>query len=127
MPETTVDPTTSILVGLKKALGIPAEYDAFDDDITMFANGVFSTLNQLGVGPTEGFEIDGDTQTWEQYFGETKVMNGVKTYLYMKVRLIFDPPQPSVLTSFERQVAELEWRLMVAADPKLITEEAPNE
>jgi hypothetical protein len=120
MPETTVDPKTSILVGLKKALGIDAVYDAFDPDIIMFANGVFSTLNQLGVGPTEGFELEDDSATWDQYFGDTKVMNGVKTYLYLKVRMIFDPPPANVMASMERQASEFEWRLMVAADPKFI-------
>lgn len=120
MPE-TVNPKTSILVGLKNSLGIDAEYTVFDPSIIMFANGVFATLNQIGVGPVDGFELDDETQTWADYFGATKVMNGVKTYLHLKVRVLFDPPTASnVMASMERTASELEWRLMVAADPKLI-------
>ena len=112
----------SILNSIKKLLGIDETYEAFDTDIIMHINSVFSVLNQLGVGPEEGFYITGDTQTWTDFLGDRKDIELVKSYVYMKVRLIFDPPQSSaVMESMNRAISEFEWRANVAVDPGPIT------
>jgi hypothetical protein len=105
---------SSILNDTKKILGIEADYTAFDVDITMHINGVFSTLNQLGIGPEFGFEILDDTAQWEDFLGVDPDMrlNSIKTYIYLRVRLLFDPPTTSYLiTSMQDQIRELEWRI----------------
>lgn len=108
----------SILTSIKKLLGITEEYTHFDTDIMIHINSVFNTLTQIGVGPVEGFAIDGPEDEWDEFIANDPVrLNMVKTYVYLKLRLIFDPPtSSSVLTSYEKQISELEWRLNVAAD-----------
>lgn len=107
----------SILNSIKKILGIDLEYDVYDQDIIMHINSVFSTLNQLGVGPDAGFYIEDDEQEWSAFIEDDKKINSVKTYIAMKVRLIFDPPATSfVITAFENQIKEFEWRLNVQAE-----------
>ncbi len=107
----------SILNSTKKVLGIEHDYDAFDVDITMHINSVFSTLQQLGVGPPDSFFITGPENTWDEFFGEAKNVNETKTYVYLRVRLLFDPPATSfVIASMERQIEQLEWRLLVQAE-----------
>ena len=102
----------SILEGTKKALGLEADYTPFDLDITMHINSVFLTLQQLGVGPTEGFSISGSEEKWEAFIGNNKNLNAVKTYMYLRVRLLFDPPTTSfAIESMANQVKEMEWRL----------------
>lgn len=102
----------SILTSTKKTLGISEDYTAFDEDIIMHINSVFSTLQQLGVGPVEGFSISDATTEWSEFLGDDPNLNNVKTYVYMRVRLIFDPPATSYLiTSMKNQVEELEWRM----------------
>lgn len=111
----------SILISIKKMLGIDAAYTHFDPDIIMHINSVFMILNQLGVGPEEGFAIEDDTSTWLSYVPEANFsrVEAIKTYIYLRVRLLFDPPlSSSVIESINRQIAELEWRLNVAVDPK---------
>lgn len=104
----------SILNSTKKNLGIGADYLAFDQDIIMYINSVFSTLTQLGVGPVGGFEIEDATPTWEAYLNGKPSMNFIKTYMYLRVRLLFDPPATSFLiTALEKQKEELEWRISV--------------
>ena len=106
--------STSILDSTKKVLGIDADYTAFDVDILMHINSVFSTLNQLGLGPAEGFAIEDATTTWDAFLGTDLRLNSVKTYIYLRVRLLFDPPSTSYLiTSMKEQLQELEWRLNV--------------
>lgn len=108
----------SILQSVKKMLGLPAEYDAFDIDVIMHINMVFNILNQLGVGPEEGFSIIDDTATWSDYLGDCRKLEMVKTYVYLKVRQIFDPGTSSALnTAIDNQIKELEWRLNVQVDP----------
>lgn len=106
---------TSILTSTKKTLGLAESYTAFDLDIITFINAAFSTLTDLGVGPVAGFAIEDETTTWEDYIGDlTKIdqVNTVKTYVYLRVRLLFDPPTTSYLIgAFEKQLTELEWRL----------------
>lgn len=108
----------SILTSTKKMLGIPEEYEHFDADIVMHINSVFMTLTQLGVGPAEGFTIMDEDATWNEFIQDRKTIESVKSYMYLKVRLLFDPPLSSaVLSAMERQIAEFEWRLNVAVDP----------
>lgn len=112
----------SILISIKKLLGIDEYCDHFDTDVIMHINSAFATLNQLGVGPSGGFFITDNSQTWADFIGDRTDIEFVKTYVYMKVRLIFDPPQSSaVMESMNRTISELEWRLNVAVDPAPIT------
>ena len=107
----------SILASIKKLLGIDEEYESFDPDIIMHINSVFMILNQLGVGPEEGFSITGNTETWDEFTGNELSIESVKTYMYLKVKLLFDPPTSSaVVDSVNRMISELEWRLNVASD-----------
>ena len=107
----------SILVSIKKLLGLTSEYTAFDTDVIIHINSVFMILNQLGVGPDEPFRITGVSETWSDFTTTTDV-EAVKTYVYLKVRLIFDPPLSSaVKDAISSAIAELEWRLNVQVDP----------
>ena len=107
----------SILTSIKKLLGITEEYDQFDPDIIMHINSVFMILTQLGVGPAEGFSIEDDTTVWTDFIQDVKKLESVKTYIYLKVKLAFDPPLSSaVIESMNRLINELEWRLNVAAE-----------
>lgn len=104
----------SILRTTKKALDIPEDYDVFDGNIVMHINSVFSTLNQIGIGPADGFEIENDNATWTSFIGTNTRYNSVKTYMYASVRLLFDPPGTSFLIdALKAQKDELEWRLSV--------------
>ena len=108
----------SILTSIKKMLGIMERYTIFDADIIMHINSVFATLTQLGVGPSEGFSIEDDDSTWSDFIPEGSKLESVKSYMYLKVRMLFDPPlTSSVLESMNRMASEYEWRLQVAADP----------
>ena len=107
----------SILTSIKKLLGIAEEYTQFDEDIIMHINTVFLNLTQLGVGPEEGFLIEDDVASWEDFINDNTQLQAVKTYVYLKVKLLFDPPlSSSVIESMNRMIAELEWRLNVAVD-----------
>lgn len=107
----------SILTSIKKLLGIEEEYTQFDNDIIMHINSALLNLTQLGVGPAEGFLIEDDTATWEDFIGDSNQLQAVKSYMYLKVKLLFDPPlSSSVIESMNRMIAELEWRLNVAVD-----------
>lgn len=109
--------TTSILNATKKLLGIESEYTAFDIDILMHINSTFATLHQLGVGPVNPYEIEGPDNTWDEFILDTPNINSVKTYMYMKVRLAFDPPSTSyAITAMEAQTKEYEWRLEAATN-----------
>ena len=108
---------TSILTSIKKMLGIAEDYTEFDEDIITHINSVFLNLTQLGVGPEEGFMIEDDTAVWEDFIDDSIQLQAVKTYMYLKVKLLFDPPLSSSVTeSFTRMIAELEWRLNAAVD-----------
>ena len=108
----------SILTSIKKLLGIAEEYDHFDNDIIMHINSVFMILTQLGVGPTKGFVITDSSASRDDFLPEEREkQQAVKTYMYMKVRLMFDPPTSSaVMESMNRMVSEFEWRLNAAVD-----------
>lgn len=102
----------SILTNTKKILGVTETDLSFDVDIITHINSVFSTLNQLGIGPIEGFAIADAEATWDAFLADDLRLNSVKTYMYLRVRLLFDPPATSYLiASMEKQVLELEYRL----------------
>ena len=106
----------SILDSIKKLLGIQPEYRAFDEDLIIHINTVFIILNQLNIGPEEGFMIVDGSESWDDFVkGINETM--VKTYIYLKVRLMFDPPTSGVLIdSMNNMISELEWRLYVEGD-----------
>lgn len=108
----------SILDSTKKKLGLEADYTHFDDgEIIDHINSVFADLTQLGVGPVDGFAIKDSTTTWSDYIADDMRLQSVKTYIGLRLRLIFDPPQQGgVLTSYEKQIEKLEWRLNAAAE-----------
>lgn len=102
----------SILNSTKKSLGYHPEYAAFDPEILMHINSVLSDLNDLGVGPAEGFQVTGADETWAQFLGSDLRLNAVKTYVNLRLRMIFDPPANSFTqTAFKEQIKEWEWRL----------------
>lgn len=104
----------SILKSTKKVLGIETDYDAFDEAIIMHINSVFATLTQLGIGPALGFAIEDATPVWDDFLADDLRLNNVKSYVHLRVRLIFDPPQTSYLVAaVEKQIEEHEWRLNV--------------
>lgn len=117
----------SILTSVKKVLGIPSYYDHFDRDILLHLNTVMSILNQLGVGPEKGFIVEDDSTTWSDLFDgdiDTNKMMYVKSYVCLRVRLLFDPPTSSgAIDAMERQMRELEWRITVTRDPRDNSEE----
>lgn len=108
----------SILTSIKKLLGIAEEYTHFDNDIIMHINSVFTTLTQLGVGPSEGFYIEDDSTYWTDFIEDMTKIQAIKTYIYLKVKLVFDPGSigSSTLAAYERQIQELEWRLNLIAE-----------
>ena len=110
----------SILTSIKKLLGIEEEYSHFDPDIIMHINTVFMILSQMGVGPSGGFSIEDETSVWTDYVVDVTKIESVKSYIYLKVKLLFDPPLSSAVTeSINRMISELEWRLNVAAESEV--------
>ena len=109
----------SILTSVKLMLGIVAESTDFDSQLILHINSVFMTLHQLGVGPEEGFRIENDSANWSDYITEEDNLDAVKTYMNLKVKLLFDPPLgAAVLDATMKLVNELEWRLNVQAETK---------
>lgn len=108
----------SILISIKKLIGFDKEYTQFDTDLIIHINSILMVLNQNGVGPDEGFSITGEMETWNDFVGsEFNNIAGVKTYIYLKTKLIFDPPQSSALiAAMKEEIKELEWRLNVQAE-----------
>ena len=114
----------SILTSIKKLLGINEEYEQFDPDIIMHINSVFMILNQLGVGPSESFSIQDSKSVWSDFMPSGSNLEAVKSYMHLKVKLMFDPPSSSaVMDAINRTIAELEWRLNVASDELKTSEE----
>lgn len=105
----------SILNSVKKVLGIAVEYLAFDQDIMMHINTALATLTQLGVGPATGFTVDDVGDDWADFIDVTDHQyNAVKSYVFLRVRMLFDPPQTSYLINAQTdQIKELEWRLNI--------------
>lgn len=109
----------SILTSIKKLLGISEEYEHFDKDLIMHINSVLLILNQLGVGPANPFYVYDKRDTWSDFIEDPTSLELVKSYVYLKVKLLFDPPLSSaVIESTNRMISEFEWRLNVAVDPK---------
>lgn len=113
----------SILTSTKSALGLAPDYTDFDPELILHINSVLANLHQLGIGPIGGFMITDDTATWTQFLLRTDEvisdprLNHVKSYTYMKVKMLFDPPRlQSVLTAYEKMIEQAEWRIMVAQD-----------
>jgi hypothetical protein len=104
----------SILRSVKQAVGVSPDDPSFDIDIIMAINAEFSILNDLGVGPAEGFVIEDESTEWSEYLDDLIMLSKVKTAVNLKTRLLFDPPKESfVLTSYQNQLQEQEWRLNV--------------
>lgn len=109
----------SILISIKKLLGITEEYKQFDPEIIIHINSVLTILTQLGVGPAEGFAIEGEEDEWSDFIQDPNAVqfNAMKTYVYLRVKLAFDPPLSGTTTaSMERMISELEWRLNISAE-----------
>lgn len=107
----------SILQTIKKMLGLDESYTPFDQDIIVFINSALMTLHQLGIGPTTGFFIKDYSSKWSDLLIDEVNLNGVQQYVYLKVKLAFDPPGNSfVMEAFTQQVKELEWRLNVQSE-----------
>ena len=118
----------SILTSIKKLLGIAEDYEHFDQDLIIHINSVLSVLTQLGVGPSEGFSIEDENATWNDFIPEDKRLSSIRSYVYMKVKLLFDPPlSSSVMESMNRMISEFEWRLNVAAEPTQLNKEEVNQ
>ena len=108
----------SILMTIRKLVCGDPYADHFDTDLLVHINACFSILNQLGVGPENGFVVTDETQSWSSYSDNDRILNMVKTYITLKVKKIFDPPlTSSVLEAMDKEIKELEWRLNVAVDP----------
>lgn len=118
----------SILNSVKKNLGIEEDYTQFDQDIIMNINMALNTLTQIGVGPWKGFTIKGDEETLEDFVGDDPRFEMIKMYLYLRTRVIFDPPSSSyVLQAYKDQIAELESRLSYQVDPSYTFDEEEEE
>lgn len=108
---------TSILTSIKKLIGPTEDDTSFDVDIIMHINSAFFRLNQLGVGPSDGFSITDKTKTWEEFLVARKDLEAVKSYVYQKVRLVFDPPQSAFLVeALKESIKEFEWTINVQAE-----------
>jgi hypothetical protein len=121
---------TSILNSTKKILGLPQDYTVFDHDVITHINSAFTILAQLGVGPTRGFMIEDDQAEWSDFIDPVTdpTFNSVQTYLFLKVRQYFDPPTTSyMISSMERQIQELEWRLNVERESTDWVDPDPEE
>jgi hypothetical protein len=107
----------SILQSIKKLLGLDITYTDFDQDIIIHINSVFIVLNQLGVGPDSGYKITGAYNVWSEFTDDDLIFESVKSYIYLKVRIMFDPPQnSSLMQAMQQQISEFEWRLNVSAE-----------
>lgn len=116
-----MDTKNKILDDIKRPLGLEPDYDVYDPEIIMHINGVFATLYQLGVGPKErAAYLETGEETWGTFFDNVNQgdnLANVRTYIYMKVRLVFDPPTTSfAITAMEKQIQEIEWRINVQGD-----------
>lgn len=113
--------TDSILNSVKKNLGLDANYEVFDPDIIMHINSVFGTLHQLGVGPLEGFQIEDENNTWGEFTDNLVLLNPVKSYITLQVRMMFDPPTTSFhLEAIKEQIREFEWRISIQREESVV-------
>lgn len=120
--------TDSILDNVKKLIGIDPANTVFDTDVIMHINTVFATLNQLGIGPANGYMILGNTETWSAFIGTDPRLNNVKTYVVLRVRSVFDPPTTSfAIDAMRQQILELEWRINVNREEGAWTDPNPPQ
>lgn len=109
--------TESILTSIKKLLGIHEDDASFDNDVATHINSVFMILNQLGVGPETAFSISDKESVWSDFIPDANKIESVKTYIYLRVKLVFDPPSSSsAMESANRIISELEWRILTEAE-----------
>lgn len=112
--------TNSILDSVKKNLGLLADYDVFDLDVMTHINTTFMTLHQLGIGPTDGFMIDDSDVTWDAFLSPGVLLSSVKTYVYLKVKMVFDQPTTSFnINATQEVIKELEWRMNTYREEQL--------
>lgn len=115
-----LDTKESVLKSVRKMIGPSEEYTYFDADLIMHINSVFNILQQMGLGSESGFAIEGEDETWDDFKTATGVTDNivemVKSYVYLKVRMQFDPPTGAVASAFQEQIKEYEWRLNVAVE-----------
>lgn len=118
----------SILVSVKKLLGIAPEYEVFDTDIILHINSALSVLTQLGIGPSKGYMIRDANDLWSDFVKDDPRQELLKVYVYLRVRLIFDPPSSSsVIEAINNQIKEYEWRLTVISDELKSESEEGNQ
>lgn len=104
----------SILLTIKKMLGLEPEYTPFDMDIIVLINSSIMRLHQLGIGPKDGFYITDESQTWHEFVGCDKDLKSIQEFIFIKTKLVFDPPSTSfVISAYNDRASELEWCLMV--------------
>ena len=119
MAEITNTPSDSILTSVKKLLQIAEDYEHYDQDIIIHINTFLTVLYQVGVGQ-KGFFITDKSATWADFLVDEAKYNEAKTYVYLRVRLLFDPPTSgTAVEAIKENIKELEWRLFVDADPPL--------
>lgn len=112
-----MDNAESILTSVKKLLGIAEEYTQFDTDIIIHINTTFMALQQMGIGPNDGFSITDENDLWTDFMEDSILLNSVKTYMYLRVKLLFDPPlTSSTVDSFNKLISELEFRMNSKAE-----------
>ena len=105
----------SILDSIKKMLGMDADYTAFDTDIIIMINSALMSLVQIGIGPPDGYSIHSSAESWTDFLGDATDLEGAKNYVYLKTRLLFDPPSSSAAeNAMKDEIKELEWRLNIA-------------
>lgn len=119
--------STSILDSVKNQCNLAADYTPFDAQIILYINSVFTTLSQLGIGPTDGFMIEDNSTTWDAFVGTDLNLNSVKNYMGLSVRLYFDPPASSwAVQAMQQQIEELGWRLNVKREGESWTDPDPT-
>lgn len=108
----------SILTSIKKVLDVPENYTQFDANIIMHINSVFADLAQMGVGPANGFMIEDKSSTWDEFTNDNLLLNSVKSYMNLRVKILFDPNSigSSTLAAYERQISQWEWRLNIVGE-----------
>lgn len=105
----------SILITIKKMLGIDAEDDSFDMDIIVIINSIIPILTQMGIGPSKGYVVLSQENLWSDYLKDNIVnLESIKTYIFLKTKLVFDPPANStMIEAYNKMISELEWRMML--------------
>lgn len=123
-----MEPHNSILLSTKKTLGLEESDTSFDLDVMLHINSVLADLSQIGVGPVDGFEIEDEQATWDQLLGADKNLNRAKSYVYLKVRMLFDPPTTSYLqAAMKEQIQEIETRMSYHREDQYWTSPLPPQ